>query len=88
MPAQVRLDSTPNPNSLKITVSVAVSAKPVTFASAAAADADPLAKKLFAVSGVKSVFMIANFVTVTKDPAVAWEDLSDRLEDIVSSHFS
>jgi hypothetical protein len=43
---------------------------------------------LFAVPGVKSVFMIANFVTVTKDPAVAWKDMEDRLEDIVSSHFS
>ncbi|HEY3122567.1 MAG TPA: NifU N-terminal domain-containing protein [Thermoanaerobaculia bacterium] len=88
MPAQVRLDSTPNPNSLKITVSVPVSARPVTYSGAAAAEADPLAKKLFAVPGVKSVFMIANFVTVTKDPAVAWKDMEDRLEAIVSSHFS
>lgn len=87
MPAHVRLDGTPNPNSLKITVSVAVSAKPVTFATPAAADSDSLAKKLFEVPGVKSVFMISNFVTVTKDPAADWDAISERLAGIVASHF-
>jgi hypothetical protein len=87
MPAQVRLDGTPNPNSLKITVSVPVSAKPSTFGSPAAAESNPLAKKLFEVPGVTSVFMISNFVTVTKDPAVDWDSISDRLGDIVASHF-
>jgi hypothetical protein len=87
MAAQVRLDGTPNPNSLKITVSVQVSAKPVTFASPAAAAADPLAKKLFEIEGVKSVFMISNFVTVTKDPDAEWDAIADRLGGIVASHF-
>ena len=84
----VRLDPTPNPNSLKITVSVPVSAKPVTFASAAAATADPLAKKLFDVPGVKSVFMISNFVTVTKDPATEWDAIAGTLAGIVEAHFA
>ncbi len=87
MPAQVRLDGTPNPNSLKITVSVPVSSKPVTFASAAAAQSDPLAKKLFEVPGVKSVFMISNFVTVTKDPATEWDAIAEKLGGIVAAHF-
>ena len=88
MPAQVRLDGTPNPNSLKITVSVPVSAKPVTYATPAAAAADPLARKLFEVAGVKSVFMISNFVTVTKDPATEWDAIADKLAGIVEGHFS
>jgi hypothetical protein len=88
MPAQVRLDGTPNPNSLKITVSVPVSAKPATFASAEAAQADPLAKKLFEVPGVKSVFMVSNFVTVTKDPATEWDAIADQLGGIVEAHFA
>ena len=87
MPAQVRLDGTPNPNSLKITVSVPVSAKPLTFASAASAQDDPLARKLFQVAGVKSVFMISNFVTVTKDPGTDWDAIAIRLGDIVAAHF-
>ena len=87
MPAQVRLDGTPNPNSLKITVSMAVSTKPVTFGNAAAAEADPLAKKLFQVPGVKSVFMISNFVTVTKDAGADWDAIANTLGDIVAAHF-
>lgn len=87
MPAQVRVDGTPNPNSLKITVSVPVSVRPATFASASSAEADPLAKKLFEVPGVKSVFMVSNFVTVTKDPDADWYAIGDRLRDIVAAHF-
>lgn len=88
MPAQVRLDGTPNPNSLKITVSVPVSAKAATFATAEAAKADPLAKKLFDVPGVKSVFMVSNFVTVTKDDATEWDAIADKLGAIVEAHFA
>ena len=84
----VRLDPTPNPNSIKITVSAAVSPKPATFASAAAAQSDPLAKKLFEVPGVKSIFMISNFVTVTKDPATDWESIANTLAGIVEAHFA
>jgi hypothetical protein len=86
--AQVRVDGTPNPNSLKFTVSAPVSAKPATFASSAAAQADPLAKKLFEVSGVKSIFMISNFVTVTKDSATEWESIADTLAGLIEAHFS
>ena len=88
MSAQVRVDGTPNPNSLKFTVSLPVSAKPATFATPAAAQADPLAKKLFEVPGVKSVFMISNFVTVTKDPATGWNAIADTLAGIVEAHFA
>jgi len=87
MSAQVRIDPTPNPNSLKITVSAPVSPKPVTFASPAAAAADPLARKLFEVEGVASVFMINNFVTVTKTPDADWDELAGKLGGIVASHF-
>lgn len=82
----VRVDPTPNPNSLKFTASSTLSPKPVTYASAEAAAADPLAAKLFAVPGVKSVFVLNNFVTVTKDPAVDWGAMADQLARIVGDH--
>lgn len=84
----VRIDPTPNPNSLKITASAPLSPKPVTYATAAAAAPDPLASKLFAVPGVKSVFVLNNFVTVTKDPAVDWGAMADQLAKIVEEHLA
>jgi hypothetical protein len=87
MPAQVRIDPTPNPNSLKITVSAPVSTKPVTYASPEAAAADPLARKLFEIEGVKSVFLLNNFVTVTKSPEADWNALAAKLGDVIASHF-
>ena len=75
MPVEIRIDPTPNPNSLKFTVSTAVAPRPSTFANPAAAEQDPLAKKLFAIDGVRSVFMINNFVTVTTAPEADWSNM-------------
>ncbi|MBI4564281.1 MAG: NifU N-terminal domain-containing protein [Planctomycetes bacterium] len=88
MPVQVRVDPTPNPHSLKLTLSHTVAAKPVTYANSAAAEADPLAKKLLAVPGVRSVFMLGNFITVTKDAAVEWDALTPKLKEALESHFA
>lgn len=82
----VRVDPTPNPNSLKFTAPSPLSARPVTYPSAAAAAADPLASKLFAVPGVRSVFVLNNFVTVTKDPAVDWGAMPAQLAKLVEDH--
>ena len=87
MVAHVRVEPTPNPNSIKLTVAEAQRPKPVTFSTPESARADPLARKLFEVAGVRSVFMISNFVTVTKDPASEWETMLDQVVGIVSAHF-
>ena len=81
----VRLDPTPNPNSVKITVPVSVP-KAMTYVTPDAAD--PLAAKLLGVPGVKSVFRVANFVTVTKDPATEWDAIAAKLASVVESHFA
>jgi len=79
---------TPNPNAMKFTVEVKlVAAGSRTFDSAKEAEADPLAKCLFAVTGVKSVFILGSFVTVTRVAGVGWSDLLPRLERAMREHF-
>jgi hypothetical protein len=36
---------------------------------------DPLGAAIFEIPGLMGVFCTADFVTVTKDPAVAWEEI-------------
>lgn len=77
MPVSVRFQPTPNPNAGKFTVDrpVVEGKASKSFYSAAQAEADPVASALFALDGVASVFMVDDFVTVTKSPDADWNAL-------------
>jgi hypothetical protein len=82
------IDPTPNPNSMKITVSTVLSSGvPITYPSAAEAEKDEFVKTLFAVPGVRSIFVIHNFATVTKDPNSDWQSILPKLQEAVQNHF-
>lgn len=83
----IQITPTPNPNAIRIGLSTTVAPKALSFASAALAESDPLAKKLFAVPGVSNVFMINNFVTVNKDPGAEWSAIEPRVAQIIRDHF-
>ena len=69
----VIISQTPNPNALKFTVSTLFAA-PKSFTAGKPTD-DPIAAPLLAIPGVTSVFMSADFVTLTKDPAAHWDEI-------------
>jgi hypothetical protein len=79
---KVRFQETPNPNAAKFIVgrTLVEGRHGLTFASAEAAACDPIAERLFAVDGVASVFVVADFVTVTKDAGAAWAELAPRVQ--------
>lgn len=84
----VSYQPTPNPNSLKFTVSATVvESGSKSYASAEAAAESPLAKSLFELDGVASVFMLGNFITVNKSPEAAWEDLAQEIMDRIIDYF-
>ena len=80
--AKVKFHETPNPNAGKFTVgrTLVEGRSGLTFDSAAAAQGEPVAARLMAEPGVRSVFMVADFVTVTKDDAASWADLAPRVQ--------
>ncbi len=83
MPVQV--DPTPNPNAMKFTVGVPVGG-PATFVAGSEVP-DPGAARLLALEGVVSVFMTADFVTLTKEPGADWEPISREASTILEEHF-
>lgn len=80
MPKIAEIEYTPNPNAVKFLLKEAVALGfPRSYPSAEIADADPLAKALFGVGQVVSVFMQDKWLTVTKTEDAAWPDLLPRL---------
>ncbi|MDH3259852.1 MAG: NifU N-terminal domain-containing protein [Acidimicrobiia bacterium] len=81
----VQIESTPNPNALKFTVGVDVGG-PKTFV-AGRDDGDPLAAVLLSIPGITSIFMTADFVTLSKTPDADWAEIAGRAQGILQSHF-
>ena len=76
MPKISDIEETPNPNAVKFILREAVSnGTAKSFGSAAQAADDPLAKALFDVGNVVSVFYMDKMITVEKDEAGDWDDL-------------
>ncbi|KAG9488896.1 hypothetical protein GDO78_005088, partial [Eleutherodactylus coqui] len=64
----IQTQETPNPNSIKFIPGRAVlEARTMDFPNRAAAFCSPLARHLFRVEGVKSIFLGPDFITVTKE---------------------
>jgi len=80
MPKISDIQETPNPNAVKFILK-----EPVTngvarqFNSAVEAEGDALAKALFDVGEVVSVFYMDKMLTVEKEDAADWDDLLPRL---------
>lgn len=83
----VHAEPTPNPNAIKFTVGRPVGG-PKTFTAAGAAADDPVAAGLLAIDGVVSVFLTADFITVTKDPSADWGTITPQATSMIDSHYA
>jgi Fe-S cluster biogenesis protein NfuA len=76
MPKIAEIEYTPNPNAVKFVLKEAVAVGfPKSFPNAETAEHDELAKNLFAVGNVTSVFMQDKFLTVTKTDDKGWPEM-------------
>jgi hypothetical protein len=75
---------TPNPNAMKFPVGKPVGG-PATFVSGRETD-NEMAAALVALEDVTSIFMTADFVTITKTPAGSWESITPEAIRILETH--
>ena len=70
------VDLTPNPQALKFILSEKLLQRETrNFANKDEAVNDPLAKGIFEINGVVSVFYMDRFVTIEKDPKASWGEI-------------
>ncbi|MGH2376268.1 MAG: NifU N-terminal domain-containing protein [bacterium] len=87
-PLRVEIHPTPNVNALKFVLNRRLTeGRSQTFRSHEDAADHPLASGLFAIPGVVQVFFLNDFVTVTRDPAKAWEEIAGPAEAAIREHF-
>lgn len=85
---KVEFQQTPNPNAGKFVVSQQVA--PVgtsrSYYEADEAREDPVARALMRLTGIRSVFMVDDFITVTKTPAASWDALVPQIQEAIREH--
>jgi NFU1 iron-sulfur cluster scaffold homolog, mitochondrial len=85
---KVEFQQTPNPNAGKFVVSQQVA--PVgtsrSYYEADEAREDPVARALMRLTGIRSVFMVDDFITVTKTPAANWDALVPQIQEAIREH--
>ncbi|ANB11270.1 Nfu1p [Sugiyamaella lignohabitans] len=87
----IQTSATPNDDALKFLPSQEVlgdGARTIEYLSGRDAHSSPLARKLFAVDGVRSVMFGPDFITVEKDPESNWIYLKPEIFSLLTEHLS
>ncbi len=83
----VRVQPTPNPDAFQFIVNdKVIGAGTKTFDSPDDAGDDALAKALFEIFGIQSVYLKENFVTITKSNAVGWHTIMEKTGHTLESN--
>lgn len=85
----IRTEQTPNPETLKFLPGCDVLGNgTVEFREESEAVSSPLAKRLFGISGVRSVFLASDFVSVTKEEGEDWDIMNSHIVNAIMEHFT
>ena len=88
MTVQVTVSTTPNENAMKFSLSCqAIESGYKTYSSAEAAAENPVARALFTIGGVAQVFLMADFITVTKKPEAGWAALEGPILQAIQASY-
>jgi len=83
VPVTIYAESTPNPSVMKFVANKKLSLKPFEFNNIDETGNSPLAKKLFNLPFVKSIFIDENFVSVTKYNVAEWQEVTMELREMI-----
>ena len=85
----IQTEDTPNPDTLKFIPGTAVLDKgTLDFPNSESVNASPLASKLFEIEGVSRVFLATDFISVTKQTELDWNNLKSSILTGIMDHFS
>jgi NFU1 iron-sulfur cluster scaffold homolog, mitochondrial len=83
----VYAEMTPNPQAMKFVTDIFLCENPIEYSSPAQADGNQLAKKMFEFAGIKNVFILSNFITLTKEGSQDWYELIGEIREAIRNYF-
>ena len=86
VPITIYAESTPNPSVMKFVANKALANTIYEFKSAKEAIHSPLASAIFNFPFVKEVFINANYVSITKQENVEWQDFVNELREFIKNY--
>jgi Fe-S cluster biogenesis protein NfuA len=85
----IQTEETPNPNAVKFIPGIVVNSdNPVFFSSIEEVQNSFLSYKLFLNKGVEGVFLGSDFITITRNEKISWEDLARDIIITLTDHFA
>ena len=84
----IYLEANPNPNSLKfVTDKILINDGIIKdYPDVESAINSPLAISLFKFKYIKRVFIMSNFITLTKNEDISWDDIKIELRDFIKKY--
>ena len=76
-------ETTPNPASLKFVVNKALTKTSAEFKNIDEAKPSPLAQELFKFHYVKEIFIAENYISITKDDSISWDEITMELRTFI-----
>lgn len=87
-PLQLTVQSTPNVNALKFVLNRRLTeGRSQTFTDPSTATS-PLARDLLAIEGIRQVFFLNDFITITRHEGIAWDAVVPRAEVLIRQHLA
>lgn len=90
IPYIIYAEETPNPSSIKFVANklLLVSGASAEYLSASETADAPIAQKLFQFPFVKRIFIQSNYITITKQDALEWEEIRDELRVFITEYLN
>lgn len=85
-PVEIYLESTPNPDVIKFGTNRILAKEDFEYREASQALNSPLAQSLFNFPFIKEVFIAENYVSITKQGALDWNDVVYELRDFLKNY--
>ena len=84
----IQTELTPNPKTVKFIPGSDVSPNnSVTFTKEDNIEISPLAKRLFLIDGIHSIFLGADFISITKEDSIEWQVLKPLILSQIMQHY-
>ncbi len=90
VPYIIYAEETPNPSSIKFVANklLLVSGATADYQNPSETADAPIAKQLFQFPFVKRIFIASNFITITKQDSVEWEEIRDELRVFITNYLN